>query len=42
MGRLQSSIGLITGTNITGTVDQLIAISARSRDRLVFRTETPN
>ncbi|QDT04549.1 Flagellar hook-associated protein 2 [Rubripirellula lacrimiformis] len=40
MGRLQSSVGLITGTNITGTVDQLIAISGQSRDRLVSRTET--
>ena len=38
MGRLQSSIGLITGTDIVGTVNQLIAISARSRDRLVSRT----
>jgi flagellar hook-associated protein 2 len=40
MGRLSSSIGLITGTNIVGTVDQLIAISAQARDRLVARTET--
>lgn len=38
MGRIQSSIGLITGTDIAGTVDQLIAISARPRDRLVSRT----
>jgi flagellar hook-associated protein 2 len=39
MGRLQTSIGLITGTDIVGTVNQLIAISARPRDRLVARTE---
>lgn len=40
MGRLQSSIGLITGTDIVGTVDQLIAISGQPRDRLVQRTNT--
>ena len=40
MGRIQSSIGLITGTDIVGTVDQLIAISGRPRDRLLSRTET--
>ncbi len=40
MGRIQSSIGLITGTDIIGTVDQLIAISAQPRDRLLSRTET--
>lgn len=39
MGRLQTSVGLITGTNIVGTVDQLIAISGRSRDRLVAQTK---
>ncbi len=39
MGRLQTSIGLVTGTDIVGTVDQLIAISARPRDRLVARTK---
>lgn len=39
MGRLQSSVGLVTGTNIQSTVDQLIAISGRSRDRVVARTE---
>ncbi|TWT79073.1 Flagellar hook-associated protein 2 [Planctomycetes bacterium CA13] len=40
MGRLQSSVGLVTGTNIVSTVDQLIAISAQPRDRVVARTET--
>ncbi len=40
MGRIQSSIGLITGTDIAGTVDQLVEHSARPRDRLVRRTET--
>ncbi len=39
MGTLQSSIGLITGTDIVGTVNQLIGISARPRDRLVNRTK---
>ena len=38
MGRIQSSIGLITGTDIGGTVDQLIALSGRPRDRLVNST----
>ncbi|QEG39711.1 flagellar filament capping protein FliD [Roseimaritima ulvae] len=40
MGRIQTSIGLITGTDITGTVDQLIAISGIPRDRLVARNDT--
>ena len=40
MGRIQSSVGLITGTDIVGTVDQLIAISGQPRDRLVQRTES--
>jgi len=39
MGRIQSSIGLITGVPITDTVDQLIGISARPRDALVNRTK---
>ena len=39
MGRIQSSIGLVTGTDIAGTVEQLIAISARPRDTLVNRTD---
>ncbi len=39
MGRIQSSVGLITGTDIQGTVDQLIKISGVPRDRLVARTE---
>lgn len=39
MGRLSSSIGLITGTDIVGTVDKLIALSAQPRDRLVARTD---
>ena len=40
MGRIQTTIGLITGLPITDTVDQLIALSAKSRDMLVERTET--
>ncbi len=39
MGRLQSSVGLITGTDIVGTVDQLIKISGQPRDRLVSRND---
>src|SRR6056297_258691 len=39
MGRIQSSIGLITGTDIAGTVDQLMAINARPRDRVAARNE---
>jgi len=39
MGRLQSSVGLVTGTDIVGTVDQLIAISAQPRDRVSARNE---
>lgn len=40
MGRIASSVGLITGTDIVGTVDQLIALSARPRDRLLLRINT--
>ncbi|MEX0824713.1 MAG: flagellar filament capping protein FliD [Pirellulaceae bacterium] len=39
MGRIQSGIGLVTGTDIQGTVDQLIKISSVPRDRLIARTE---
>ncbi len=39
MGRIQSSIGLITGVPIDDTVNQLIAVSARPRDLLVNRTQ---
>ncbi|HUG69545.1 MAG TPA: flagellar filament capping protein FliD [Pirellulaceae bacterium] len=38
MGRIQSSVGLITGIPIQDTVDQLIALSARPRDLLTKRT----
>ena len=38
MGRIQSSIGLVTGVPIEDTVNQLIAVSARPRDQLVART----
>lgn len=37
MGRIQSQFGLITGTDIQGTVDQLVAISGQPRDRLISR-----
>lgn len=39
MARLQSSIGLVTGTDIVGTVDQLMAINAKPRDRILAKTE---
>lgn len=39
MGRIQSSIGLITGVPIADTVEQLIALNARPRDLLVNRTQ---
>ena len=39
MGRIQSSIGLITGVPITDTVEQLMALSARPRDMLSDRTD---
>jgi flagellar hook-associated protein 2 len=38
MGKIQSSIGLITGVPIADTVDQLIGIAARPRDLLASRT----
>lgn len=38
MGRIQSSVGLVTGVPIAETVDQLISISARPRDLLTSRT----
>lgn len=37
MGRIQSSIGLITGVPITDTVDKLISLAARPRDLLIKR-----
>ena len=39
MGRIQSSIGAITGVPITDTVEQLIQLSAIPRDRLLSRTK---
>ncbi len=39
MGRIQSSVGLITGVPITQTVDQLIALKAKPRDLLLSRTQ---
>ena len=39
MGRLQSSIGLITGIPIADTIQQLLAISAQPRNRLIERTD---
>ncbi len=40
MGRIQSSVGLITGTNIQSTVDQLIALSGQTRDRAQIRIKS--
>lgn len=39
MGRIQASTGLVTGLPIEQTVDQLMAISARPRDRLLRRNQ---
>jgi flagellar hook-associated protein 2 len=39
MGRIQSNVGLITGIDIQKTVDQLIAVSAKPRDRLENRVK---
>jgi len=39
MGRISSNVGLITGFQITDTVDQLMQISAVPRDRLATRTQ---
>lgn len=39
MGRIQSDVGLVTGINITETVDKLMAINSQPRDRLVTRTD---
>lgn len=39
MGRISTSIGLITGTPIADTVDQLISLSAQPRDRLQKRID---
>lgn len=39
MGRIQSSVGLITGIPIEETVEQLLSISAQPRDRLITRNE---
>ncbi|QDV23681.1 flagellar filament capping protein FliD [Aureliella helgolandensis] len=38
MGRIQSSVGLVTGVAIDDTVDQLMGLNAVPRDRLVSRT----
>ena len=40
MGRIQSDIGLVTGINITDTVDKLMALNGAPRDRLVNRTDS--
>lgn len=39
MGRLQTSIGLITGTDIVGTVEQLVSLSGAPKRRLEARNE---
>ncbi len=39
MGRIQSSVGLVSGVPIADTVEQLIALSARPRDLLQARNE---
>lgn len=39
MGRIQSNVGLTTGLDIEKTVEQLMAVSARPRDRLQTRVQ---
>lgn len=39
MGRIQSSVGLISGIEIQKTVDQLIALQAQPRDTLISRSK---
>jgi len=39
MARIQSNVGIITGVPITDTVDQLIAVSAQPRTRLINRNQ---
>ncbi|QDU94836.1 flagellar filament capping protein FliD [Lignipirellula cremea] len=38
MGRITTNVGLLSGIDITGTVDQLISLSAQPRDRLEKKT----
>jgi flagellar hook-associated protein 2 len=40
MGRITSNVGLISGVNITDTVDKLIALQARPRDQEVNRAKS--
>jgi flagellar hook-associated protein 2 len=40
MGRIQSSVGLITGIPIQETVDKLLQVAGRPRDLLISRTKT--
>jgi flagellar hook-associated protein 2 len=39
MGRIQSSVGIISGIPIQDTVDKLIALEAQPRDRLATRNK---
>lgn len=39
MGRINSNVGLITGINITDTVDQLLKLAAKPRDMVQSRTD---
>ncbi|MDX1947985.1 MAG: flagellar filament capping protein FliD [Pirellulaceae bacterium] len=40
MGRIQSSVGLVTGIEIEDTVNQLMALAAQPRDRLSSRQKS--
>ena len=40
MGRITSSVGLISGLPTTDIINQLMAIQARPRDLLQSRTQT--
>ncbi len=39
MGQIQSSVGLISGIGIEDTINKLLEVSARPRDRLVQRNK---
>ena len=39
MGRINSNVGLVTGINITDTVDQLVKLAAKPRDMVQARTD---
>ena len=40
MGRIQSSVGLISGLDSQAIISQLVSVSAQPRDRLISRTQS--